>query len=140
MSKHVTIPGDGGTVLVGLTNPPTTAVACQVVEINFDRAPAYNTVPVTAGNDGALVYIGSSGPALLLTWLVDAGETDSLSDFLEDNEGDTVYVKAQPTADSPVAYTYTCQAVPGGDLLGAAGAPAITSVRLPVRARTKVEL
>lgn len=136
MSKHVTIPDDG-TVLVGLTNPPTTAVACQVTELAFDRAPAYSSVPVTAGNDGALVYIGSAGPALILTWLVDAGETDSLSDFLEDNEGATIYVKAQPTPGSPVVYTYTCQACPGGDLLGAAGVPVATSVRLPVTARAK---
>lgn len=139
MPKRVTIPEDG-TVLVGLTNPPTTAVTCQVQAVDYDRAPAYSTVPVTAGNDGALVYIGSSGPALILTWLVDAGETDSLSDFLEDNEGDTVYVKVQPTPTSPVAYTYTCQACPGGDLLGAAGTPVVTSARLPVRARTKAEL
>lgn len=139
MAKLVTIPGDGGSVLVGLTDPPTMAVACQVTELSFDRAPAYSSVPVTAGNDGALIYIGSSGPSLLLTWLVDAGETDSLSDFLEDNEGATIYVKAQPTASSPVAYTYTCQACPGGDLVGVAGVPSVTSTRLPVRARVKAD-
>jgi hypothetical protein len=139
VAKRVTIPEDG-TVLVGLTNPPTTAVTCQVAVIDYDRAPAYASVPVTAGNNGALVYLGSSGPALLLTWLVDAGETDSLSDFLEDNEGATIYVKAQPSPTSPVAYTYTCQACPGGDLLGTAGVPIVTSARLPVRARVKADI
>lgn len=136
MPKTPTLPGDG-TVLVGLTNPPTIPVACQVHEVSYDHAPAYTTVPVTAGNDGAIVYVGSSGPALVLVWLADAGRTNSLSDFLEDHAGATVYVKAHAGGDAPVSYTYAVQAVPGTDLLGRAGVPVTASVRLPVRSRTK---
>jgi hypothetical protein len=137
--RTVTIPRDG-TVLVGLTNPPTIPVGCQVVELAYDDGSTYVSNPIAGGLAGLLVYTGSGGASLTVAWLVDAGGTNSLSDFLEDNAGDTVYVKAQPTPDSPVAYTYTCQAAPGTDLLGRAGVPIATTVRLPVSARTKTVL
>jgi hypothetical protein len=135
MAKVATVPADG-TVLVGLTDPPTIPVTCQVYDAVYDAAHSYVSSPVQAGHNGLLVWQGDSGGSLTLFWLPDAGATNSLSDFLEDNAGATIYVSVQ-SIPGAVTYTYTCQAVPGGDRIGRAGTVLTTSSRLPVSARVK---
>ena len=133
MAKHVVVPTDG-VALVGTANPPTIDVACQVLAQVYDPGGTFATSPPVPGFDGRTTYLGRT-PTLTVTFLDDAGETDSLCDFLEDNEGETIYWRGQAATGAPL-YTYTCQAVPCGDL-GTAGQPIMWTVVLPVLARVK---
>lgn len=134
MAKYVSIPGDGGVALVGLANPPTIDVACQVLAQVYDVGATFATSPPVPSLDGRTTYLGRT-PTLTVTFLDDAGQTNSLADFLDTNEGTTIYWRGRAETSTPT-YTYTCQAVPPGDL-GTAGQPMIRTVTLPVLARVK---
>ena len=93
MAQTVQTPGGGiaaTTVKVGISSPPTTEVGCQVTITESEPNPQYVTVPPTGCQAGRQVYTGTQRN-LHLQWLQDWGAADSMSEFLDDHDGETIF-------------------------------------------------
>lgn len=131
------IPGGGivaTSVKIGTVNPPTTVVTCQVTIIETQVESTFVAIPVTGCEAPADRYAGSKRK-LRLQWLQDWGETDSLSEFLDDHDGESIFIEYIPLGGTAPKWVYEVQAVPGAEG-GTMGQPSLADVTLPVIART----
>jgi hypothetical protein len=138
MAQTVMIPGGGatvGTVTYGTTASPTFACGEQVSVLESQVNPQYVQVPPTAGLPGRQVYIGTQR-SLRLSFMQDWGPVASTSfcKFLEDNEGDEIYVEFTPLGTT-LKWLYKVQAVPVNEG-GTMGQVAMAETTLPVVTRT----
>jgi len=132
MPKYVIIPSPDATV--SFTVPPGTGTAktfeCQVTSAAVTRTANTVTVPAT-GCEGPTTKESAPTYALVLNWLQDWGQTNSLSQFLQDNElVDADFEVAVGAAPMTVAKG-VCQLVPGdygGDFSSALTATATMGI------------
>jgi len=101
-----------GTILVGPTATPTTAVECQVTSCIVSSSSNIGQVPGTYCQ-GPSSYAQGSNFSLDLTYLTDWGATNSLSQLLWDNDGQTMFIEFTPTDETIPALTGEFYAIAG---------------------------
>jgi len=135
MAQTVQTPGvPAGSVKVGTADPPTTVVSCQVTVLEVAPEASYVNVPTTTGCEPRDALQGVKRN-LRMTWLQDWGATDSLSEFMETNEGESVFIEFIPNGATTPKWVYEVTAIGGGEG-GTMGDLAVADVTLPVVTRT----
>ena len=119
-------------VLIGLVDPPTEDVTCDVASFDLQANPNTITVPASFCADG-YDDVGSVSRALVLNVLCDWSDPDGLAWFLYDNSGAEGYVKVvkAPAATGKPGWTAHVRFVMPNVTL-ATGQAAVVDVTLPV--------
>jgi hypothetical protein len=136
MSGPVVLNIKDATVQFALTETAVTTApdfTCQVTSAAIKANPKLQTVPATfcAAESQSP---SASGWQLDLTWLQDWGATDSMSQFMFDNDTALMFFSIVPVDPAAPAATGQCYVV-AGDYLGAAGTvlTATATCPLPVK-------
>lgn len=120
-----------GLVKIGLTDPPNTEYAAQVIGLTLNSNPQLQNTPATWGVDASQTWTGEQ-PTLTLRYLQDwSAPAGGLAGFLQANKGKPAFVTAQPTTATTPTFKYPVQLV-GPNHLGEAGAAMEDTVVLPV--------
>ena len=123
----------------GLTAPTPVDYKCQVNSAEIQAQPKLQTVPATFCNPESQMP-SATGWQLVITFLQDWGATNSLSQFLFDNDAELMWFKLAPidmTLDDVPEATGQCWVV-AGQYLGAAGAPVNATSTMPVPAKPTI--
>lgn len=119
-------------ILVGLADPPTTDVTCDVASFDLQASPNTITVPASFCADG-YDDVGSVSQSLVLNVLCDWEDLEGLAWFLWDNAGAEGYVKVvkAPAATGKPGWTAHVRFVKPNVTL-ATGTAAVVDVTMPV--------
>jgi len=117
MARKVINPKSTGTIVfatseAGLTSSPV-AASDQVIAFRITPRPNLTNVPATYG-EAASESASASGFQVELSILQDWGASASVSEFLFDNDGASVWVKHDPAGSSEPTFTANVYAVAGG--------------------------
>lgn len=136
MSKTVIIASPYATVTFTVGAGTAKSFECQVTNAAVSMTANSINVPAT-GCEGATTRQGAPTYGLHVEWLQDWGVTDSLSQFLWDNEGaDATFELAVGASPMPAA-SGDCQLVPGnygGDFTN----PLTATADMPVLAKPTI--
>jgi hypothetical protein len=121
------------------TTPAPTDFKCQVNSAEIQAQPKLQTVPATFCNPESQMP-SATGWQLVITFLQDWGATESLSQYLFDNDAELKWFMLSPTdvtLDDVPSATGQCWIV-AGQYLGAAGAPVNATSTMPVPAKPTI--
>lgn len=101
-----------GVLTMGTTASPTDDVSCQVRGFTITSTAVTQPIPATLCA-GAGVYAQPSTFSLSLEYMQDWGNTASLSELLNDNDGEPIFFNFVPDAVEVPSASGSCFAVAG---------------------------